>query len=75
MDSHNRPITSLTPNMPTCDPLYNVNCELWEFRDHTYDILEFLMDIRLALFFELNIQDILQPQFDPFQPFEKFSIH
>jgi hypothetical protein len=51
--------------MPTCDPHYNVNCELWEFRDHMYELKGFFIDIRLALLFEENITDILHPPFDP----------
>jgi hypothetical protein len=54
-----------------CDPQYNVNCELWEFRDHMYDLLGFLIDIRLALVFGLNITDILHPPFDPYKTIGK----
>jgi len=52
--------------MPTCDPQYNVNCELWEFRDYMYELTGFLIDIRLALLFEENLADILNPPFDSF---------
>ena len=57
-----------------CDPHYNVNCELWEFRDHMYELREFLIDIRLALVFAERIYDItdfLYPPFDPFKTIGK----
>jgi hypothetical protein len=60
--------------MPACDPQYNVNCELWEFRDHMYELLGFFMDIRLGLVFAENIadiKDILQPPFDPYKTIGK----
>lgn len=58
--------------MPACDPQYNVNCELWEFRDHMYELQGFFIDIRLALLFAENITDILHPPFDPFRTIGKY---
>ena len=58
--------------MPTWDLQYNVNCELWEFRDHMYELQGLLIDIRLAFLFAENITDILHPPFDSLRTIGKY---
>lgn len=58
--------------MPSCDPLYNVNWELFDCLEILSEILNDLESIRIALVREKDLSHILFPPFDPFKTIGKY---
>ena len=62
----------LTAHMRTFDQNYNVEPETRNCLELIDEIIDFLIDIRLALELEEDLMILLHPHFDPFRTIGKY---
>jgi hypothetical protein len=54
------------------DKQYNVNWEIIECLEIVYEILDYLEDIKIALWKRTDLSSVISPPFDPFKTVGKY---